>query len=91
MYADYIYLDIISEEGTLENNVKITDTSAVTGTVNTTANEAKFDNKGKRIYLKGDVSSYRGKTSLVADEGVYDIEKNELTGEGDVNFQKINA
>ncbi len=85
--ADYIYLDVENETGEMENNVKITNKSELTGVINTSADRATLDNKNKKVMLSGNVVSYQGKTKIMAEKGVYDIETKELSGAGNIHLK----
>lgn len=87
MTADYIYLDVDKETGTLQNGVKITGRSTETGIVNTLADKAFLKNKEKKVEMSGNVTSYQGDTKIEADRGVYDIKTQQLHGEGNIRFK----
>lgn len=85
--SDYMYLDIGNETGKMENNVKITNKSELTGVINTSSDRAELDNKNKKVKLSGNVVSYQGKTKIMANEGIYDINTKELSGQGNIQLK----
>lgn len=85
--ADYIHLNIDNESGNMENNVKITNKSNLTGVINTSSDRAELDNVNKKVKLIGNVVSYQGKTKIMANEGIYDVNTKELHGQGNIQLK----
>lgn len=82
--AESITMDMLSEMANLKNNVLITNTSDKTGGINTKADKAVFKNKENIVDLEGNIESYKGKTRLQADKGVYDLINSRLNGKGNI-------
>lgn len=82
--AESITMDMLTEMANLKNNVLITNTSDKTGGINTKADKAVFKNKENIVDLEGNIESYKGKTKLQADKGVYDLLNNKLNGKGNI-------
>lgn len=82
--AESITMDMAKEITNFKNNVTITNTSGVNGGINTKSDKAVFKNKENLVDLEGNIESYKGKTKIQADKGVYDLLTNKLSGKGNI-------
>ena len=82
--AESIVLDMLKETTDLRNNVTITNNAGAIGGINTRADKAVFKNNENMIDLEGNIESYKGKTKIQADKGIYDLINNRLNGRGNI-------
>lgn len=82
--AESITLDMLKEITNFKNNVTISNTAGAVGGINTRADKAIFRNKDNLVDLEGNIESYKGKTKIQADKGVYDLANNKLNGKGNI-------
>ncbi len=82
--AESITMDMLTEMANLKNNVVITNTNDKTSGINTKADKALFKNKENVVDLEGNIESYKGKTKIQADKGVYDLINNKMNGKGNI-------
>ena len=82
--AESITLDMLNEITNFKNNVTISNTTGITGGINTRSDKATFRNKDNLVDLDGNIESYKGKTKIQADQGVYNLLTNKLNGKGNI-------
>ncbi len=82
--AESITLDMLKEITNLKNNVTITNNTGAIGGINTKADKAIFKNNENIVDLEGNIESYKGKTKIQADKGIYDLINNRLNGKGNI-------
>jgi len=87
MTSNFLYLDLNSEIGNAQNNVKIVSKLPQLVNLNTSADKATVNMKDKMVTLLGNVVSYQGKTKISSKKAVYDINKKILENDGNIKME----
>ena len=83
MTANYFYLDLNTEKGYAQSNVKILNNIGARN-VSISADKASLDNKTRKIDLTGNVVAYKDKTRISSNKASYDIDKRILQNEQNI-------
>lgn len=87
MTSNFLYLDLNSEIGNAQNNVKIVSKLPQFVNLNTSADKATVNMKEKKVILFGNVTTYQGKTKVSSKKAVYDINKKILENDGNIKME----
>ena len=87
MTSNFLYLNLNTEIGTAQNNVKIVSKQPQFSNINTSADKAVVNIKDKKVNLTGNVTTYQGKTRVSSNSAVYDINKKVLESSGNIKMQ----
>ncbi|MDO5088359.1 MAG: LptA/OstA family protein [Leptotrichiaceae bacterium] len=87
MTSNFLYLDLNSEIGNAQNNVKIVSKLPQLVNLNTSADKATVNMKEKQVTLLGNVTTYQGKTKISSKKAVYDINKKILENDGNIKME----
>ena len=83
MTANYFYIDLNTEKGYAQTNVKIINNIS-SGKVDISADKAIIDNKTRKIDLVGNVVTYKDKTRISSNKASYEIDKKILQNEQNI-------
>ena len=86
MTSNFIYLDLNTEKGYAQNNVKIVSNIDGIGSVNISADKATIDNKARKLILDGNVETYRGKTKVTSKKATYYVDQKILENEQNIKI-----
>ena len=86
MTSNFIYLDLNTEKGYAQNNVKIVSNIDGIGSVNISADKATIDNKSRKLTLDGNVETYRGKTRVTSKKAIYYVDQKILENENNIKI-----
>ena len=87
MTSNYLYYNLTSEEGTAQNNVKISSKSAKIKNLNMSSEKAKINMIQKRVDLIGNVISYQGKNRITSEKATYYFENRILENNGNIQIK----
>lgn len=87
MTSNFLYLDLNTEIGTAQNNVKIVSKQPQFSNINTSADKAVVNIKEKKVNLTGNVTTYQGKTRVSSNSAIYDINRKVLENSGNIKMQ----
>ena len=83
MTANYFYIDLNTEKGYAQTNVKIINNIGG-GKVDISTDKAIIDNKTRQLELLGNVVTYKDKTRISSNKAYYDIDKKVLQNEENI-------
>lgn len=83
MTANYFYIDLNTEKGYAQTNVKIINTIGL-GKVDISTDKAIINNKTRQLELIGNVVTYKDKTRISSNKAFYDIDKRVLQNEENI-------
>ena len=87
MTSNFLYLNLNTEIGTAQNNVKIVSKLPQFSNINTSADKAVVNIKDKKVNLTGNVVTYQGKTRVSSNSAIYDINRKVLENSGNIKMQ----
>ena len=83
MTSNYFYIDLNTEKGYAQTNVKIINNIGV-GKVDISADKAIIDNKTRKIDLIGNVVTYKDRTRISSDKASYELDRKVLQNEKNI-------
>ncbi len=87
MTSNFLYYNLNSEEGTAQNNVKISGKSVKTKNLNMSSEKATINIPQKKVDLIGNVVSYQGKNRITSEKATYHFDNRILENSGNTKIR----
>lgn len=87
MTSNFLYYNLNSEEGTAQNNVKISGKSLKAKNLNMSSEKAMLNMSKQKVELIGNVVSYQGKNRITSEKATYYFDKRTLENSGNIKMQ----
>lgn len=87
MTSNFLYYNLNSEEGTAQNNVKISGKSLKAKNLNMSSEKAMLNMSKQKVELIGNVVSYQGKNRITSEKATYHFDKRTLENSGNIKMQ----
>ena len=87
MTSNFLYYNLNKEEGTVQNNVKISGKSLKVKNLNMSSEKATINMPQKKVDLIGNVVSYQGKNRITSEKATYHFDNKILENSGNTKIR----